>query len=32
MSDSLGALLSTDPAAEPDVSGWETELAFRLAD
>jgi effector-binding domain-containing protein len=22
----------TDPAAEPDMSRWETELAFRLAD
>jgi hypothetical protein len=22
----------TDPTAEPDMSKWETELAFRLAD
>jgi effector-binding domain-containing protein len=22
----------TDPAAEPDMSKWETQLAFRLAD
>lgn len=26
------SVLKTDPAVEPDVSKWETELVFRLAD
>jgi hypothetical protein len=25
-------LYKTDPAVEPDMNKWETELAFRLAD